>query len=127
MSRFTGRTLGGERAGGFAETTADGVFVSRFGNDFLVYNQSRAGYTVGTGSLRGQLYFCGNLTFDTARQAWANFVETGLGARFHTSGMPASMYVVFSAVRGEYLVQDGDPNRRAYNDFRVGVWYAFVH
>jgi len=127
VNRFTGRTLGGERAGGFAETTADGVFVSRFGNDFLVYSQSRTGYTVGPRSLRGQLYWCGNLTFDSARQAWANFVETGPGARLHASGMPASMYLVFSAVRGGYLVHDGDPNRHAYNDFRAGVWYAFVH
>ena len=33
--------------GWFADATVDGVFVSRFGNDFLVYTQSRAGYTWG--------------------------------------------------------------------------------
>lgn len=127
VNRFTGRSLGGESAGWFAETTGDGVFISRFGNDFLVYSQSRSGYTVGPKSLRGQLYWNGNLTFDTARQAWANFVETGPGVRMHASFMPASMYVVFNAVRGGYLVHDGDPNRRAFDDFRAGVWYAFVH
>ena len=127
VNRSTGRMLGGESAGWFADTTADGVFVSRFGNDFLVYSQSRSGYTIGPKSLRSQLYWNGNLTFDTARQAWANFVETGPGARLRTSFMPASMYLVFNAVRGGYLIHDGDPNRRAFNDFRAGVWYAFVH
>ena len=31
--------------GFFAETNADEVFVSRFGNDFLTYSQTRLGYT----------------------------------------------------------------------------------
>ena len=31
--------------GGFFETNADGVFVSRFGNDVLMYSQNRLGYT----------------------------------------------------------------------------------
>lgn len=127
VKRFIGKALGGESAGRFAETTADGEFLSRFGSDFLVYSQSRAGYMIGPKSLHTQLYWGMNLTFDTARQAWANFVETGPGARFRTSRMPASMYLVCSAVRGGYLIHDGDPNRRAYNDFRAGIWYAFVH
>ena len=125
--RFVGKPLGGESAGWFGETTADGVFVSRFGNDFLVYSQSRGGYSIGPKSFRSQLYWNGNLTFDTARQSWANFVETGPGARLHSSSMPASMYIVFNAVRGSYLINDGTPQRRPFNDFRVGVWYAFVH
>jgi Flp pilus assembly protein TadD len=126
-SRFVGRPLGGESAGWFADTTADGVFISRFGNDFLVYSQSRAGYTVGPKSFRSQFYWNGSLTFDTVRQAWANFCETGPGARFHSSAMPSSMYVVVTAERGKYLVYDGDPSHRPYNDFRAGIWYAFVH
>ena len=124
--RYVGRPLGGESAGWFGETIADGVFVSRFDNDFLVYSQSRAGYSVGPKSFRSQLYWNGNLTFDTARQAWANFVETGPGARFHWSAMPETMYLVFNAVRGGYLINDGMAQHRAFNDFRVGVWYAFV-
>jgi hypothetical protein len=125
--RYVGRPLGGESAGWFGESTVDGVFVSRFGNDFLVYTQSRGGYSIGPKSLRSQLYCVGNLTFDTARQAWANFVETGPGVRLHWSSMPPSMYVAFTAVRGTYLINDGMPQRRPYNDFRAGVWYAFVH
>lgn len=125
--RYMGKPLAGESAGWFGEITADGVFVSRFGNDFMVYSQSRAGYSMGSKSLRSQLYWNGNLTFDTKRQAWANFVETGPGARVHSSVMPESMYVVVSAVRGGYLINDGTPQRRAFNDIRIGVWYAFVH
>ena len=125
--RYVGRPLGGESAGGFGEATVDGVFVSRFGNDFLVYTQSRAGYSLGPKSLRSQVYWGGNLTFDSKRQAWANFVETGPGVRVRPSFLPPSMYVVFNALRGGYLVNDNMPQRRPYNDFRVGVWYAFVH
>jgi Tfp pilus assembly protein PilF len=125
--RYVGRPLGGEAAGWFGETMVDGVFVSRFGNDFLVYAQSRVGYSVGPKSLRSQLYWNGNLTFDSVRQAWANFVETGPGVRVHSSSMPPSMYFVFNLMRGGYLIHDGMPERRPYNDFRAGVWYAFVH
>jgi len=55
----------------------DGVFVSRFGNDFLVYDQTRLGYAFGPTTLRGQLSWNANLTFDSQRQYWANFGETG--------------------------------------------------
>jgi Tfp pilus assembly protein PilF len=125
--KYVGRPLGAESNGWFAEGTVDGVFVSRFGNDFLAYTQARGGYSLGPKSLRSQLYWNGNLTVDSVRQAWANFVETGPGVRLHASVMPPSMYVVFNAVRGGYLIHDGMPQRHAYNDFRVGVWYAFVH
>ena len=125
--RCVGRPLGGEAKGWFADGTVDGVFVSRFNNDFMVYTQARGGYSLGPSSLRSQLYWNGNLTFDSARQAWANFVETGPGVRVHASVMPPSMYLVFNAVRGGYLINDGMPQRHAYNDFRLGVWYAFVH
>jgi Tfp pilus assembly protein PilF len=125
-SRLIGRPLGGETAGWFADTTADGVFMSRFGNDFLLYSQSRGGYTVGPKSFRLQAYWNGNLTLDTVRQTWANFVETGPGARFHSAYMPDSMYVVCNVVRGRYLINNGDPHWHPFNDFRVGVWYAFV-
>jgi hypothetical protein len=123
-ARFVGRQLRGESAGWFAETTADAVFMSRF-SDFLVYSQSRGGYSVGPKSFRGQFYWNGNLTFDSAGQVWANFAETGPGARVHSSRMPNSMYIAVSALRGAYLIHS-DPSRLPYNDFRVGVWYAFV-
>ena len=125
--RYVGRPLGGEAAGWFGEVTGDGVFVSRFGNDFLVYAQSRGGYSVGPKRLRSQLYWNGNLTFDTKRQTWANFGETGPGVRVHSSAMPASMYISFNVMRGMYLIGNILGQRVIYNDIKVGVWYAFVH
>jgi len=117
------RALGGERPGWFADTTLDGVFISRFGNDFLVYSQSRAGYTVGPKAFRTQFYWNGNLTFDVHGQAWANTAETGPGVRLHQGLMPASMYVTANLLRGRYLKY---PNV-TFNDFRLGLWYAFTY
>jgi len=77
-SRATGRLLGAEAPGWFAETNGDGVFVSRFQNDFLVYSQNRSGYTLpALGGFRSQFFAAGNITLDTQRQYWANFVELG--------------------------------------------------
>jgi tetratricopeptide (TPR) repeat protein len=123
-ARGLGHSLLGEAGGRFADTTFDGVFISRFANDFLVYSQSRAGYTVGPQSFRGQLYWNANLTLDVQRQTWANFFETGPGVRLHQALMPASMYVTANLLRGMYLVKVGSPY---FNDFRLGVWYAFSY
>ena len=46
-ARGTGKTLASESPGAFADTTLDAIFVSRFGNDSLLYSQSRFGYTLG--------------------------------------------------------------------------------
>ena len=40
------RGIGAESSGLFGETNADGVFVSRFDNDFLVYSQNKFGWTL---------------------------------------------------------------------------------
>jgi Tfp pilus assembly protein PilF len=125
MARFTGRPLVAESRGAFAEMDTDGVFMSRFGNDFLVYSQSRAGYSVGPKAARGQLFWSGNLTFDTGRQVWANFAETGPGARIHTSFMPSSMYVQVNLLLGTYLIGE-DSAHRPYRDVKAGLWYAFA-
>ena len=108
------RALQGEKF--FADTTLDAVFISRFGNDFLVYSQSRAGYRWGP----VQWYWNGNITFDTKREAWANFGETGPGVRLRLAP-PAWVSVNF--LRGMYLQY---PNAR-FNDFRLGLWYAFTY
>ena len=75
-----GHLLGGER-GLFFETNDDGVFVSRFQNDMLLYSQNRAGYTFAPSEslagLQAQLYWNFNGTVDRLRQYWANYVETG--------------------------------------------------
>ena len=124
--RSRGKILTGEGAGGFADTTLDAIFVSRFGNDSLMYSQSRIGYTLGPKALRAQLYWNGNLTLDVQRQYWANFLETGPGVRWSMAGMPTGMYATVNLMRGAYLVNAGNPRGPNYNDLRVGVWYAFT-
>jgi tetratricopeptide (TPR) repeat protein len=94
------RALRSESTNWFADTTIDALFVSRFGNDCLAYAQNRAGYTVGTPELRTQIYWNGNVTIDSKRQDWANFVETGPGLRFTSSRMPKSLYLTVNALRG---------------------------
>jgi len=122
MSRGLGHLLGAESRGLFSDTTVDGVFVSRFGNDFLVYSQSRAGYTFGPTAHRAQMYWNANLTFDGQRQIWANFFEMGPGVRYRESWMPPSMYMTLNWLRGSYLL--GRP-LRGFSDLRAGLWYAF--
>ena len=127
MARGIGRALNGESGGWFADTTVDAIFVSRFANDFLVYDQSRAGYTAGPANLRLQIYWAGNATVDDQRLYWANFLETGPGIRLRAAWMPPSMYLTSGLLRGVYLINAGNPRRPNFNDVRAGVWYAFTH
>ena len=121
-SRGFGHSMGAESGGWFAESNLDAVFVSRFGNDTLVYGQARGGYTAGPKILRAQVYWNSNLTFDQKRQAWANFLEEGPGLKVAGALLPKSAFITFNAMRGRYLV--GAP--AAFTDFRVGLWYAFT-
>jgi tetratricopeptide (TPR) repeat protein len=127
IARGVGHSLRGETPGWFADTTVDALYVSRFNHDSLVYTQSRAGYTAGPQSLRGQLYWNANLTFDQKREYWANFVETGPGVRLGGAFLPQSMYLTFNLLRGAYLINTDNPRRPNFNDFRAGFWYAFTH
>jgi Flp pilus assembly protein TadD len=122
-SRGVGHLMGAESAGWFAESNLDAVFVSRFGNDTLVYGQARNGYTVGPKAFRAQFYWNSNLTFDQKRQAWANFFEMGPGLKLAGALLPKSAFIAFNAVQGRYLVGP----RTAFTDLRVGLWYAFTH
>lgn len=116
------RALRSESTDWFADTTIDALYVSRSGNDFLAYAQNRAGYTIGPPELRTQLYWNGNLTIDSKRQDWANFVETGPGLRFTSSRVPKSMYLTVNALRGAYLIG----TRPHFTDLRTGLWYAIT-
>jgi tetratricopeptide (TPR) repeat protein len=102
----------------FLEANADEVFVSRFGNDWLSYLQSRAGYR--------WVVLNANLTADTNRQHWANFVEAGPGIRFHLPNAPRNLLFSVSFLRGVYLVGDGIPQHNNFNDVRAGLWYAIT-
>jgi Flp pilus assembly protein TadD len=115
----------------FAETNDDGVFVSRFQNDMLLYSQNRVGYTIAPaedflGGLRAQVYWNFNVTADREHQYWANYVETGPGLRFRSANMPKSLLFSVNVLRGAYLVNAGNPRRPNFFDYRVGFWYAFT-
>jgi len=104
----------------FAETTDDGVFISRFDHDSLLYSQNRTGRSFGENL---QLYWNWNATVDAKGEYWANTVETGPGVRFRLN--PLQFTVNF--LRGAYLVNQSNPYRPNFNDVRIGVWYAFTH
>jgi hypothetical protein len=103
----------------FAETNDDGVFISRFNNDSLLYSQNRTGRTFGENL---QVYWNWNATVDATGEYWANTVETGPGVRFRLN--PLQFTVNF--LRGAYLVNQSNPYRPNFNDVRIGVWYAFT-
>jgi Tfp pilus assembly protein PilF len=121
VTRNVGKTIQSKSSGWFLASTTDGVFISRFENDFLVYQQARAGYTFRAGAGRIQLYWNLNLTVDSQRQEWANFIESGPGLRFRTAWMPKAMFVGADWVRGYYFTS------ARFHDLRLGVWYAFTH
>lgn len=125
-----GRLLGSEAGGAFFETNDDGVFVSRFDNDFLLYTQNRIGYTVapleGLGGFQVQFYWNQNLTADVRSQYWANFYETGPGLRFRWRAMPRSLSFTVNFLRGVYLKKEFAPEP-TFTDLRLGFWYAIVH
>lgn len=107
-----------EGSGWLADATLDALYISRFDNDFLMYGQSRAGYSFGA----FQVHWNGNATVDARREDWANFVETGPGLRVP---LAQSMYLTFNLLRGLYLIEN--PARRStFSDVRAGFWYAFT-
>jgi tetratricopeptide (TPR) repeat protein len=112
-----------EAAGWFRDTSVDALYISRFDKDYLVYNQSRLGYAA---SRHVQLYWNANFTVDAQRQYWANFVETGPGVRLSSPLLPRSMWIAVNLLRGAYLVNENNPRRPNFTDFRLGAWYAFT-
>ena len=121
-----GVSLASDGRGWFLETTADSVYISHFGEDFINYEQNRAGYSTQLGSTRAQAFWSQNITFDVKEQYWANFVEMGPGVRLHPKWAPPPVWINVSVIRGVYLRNDGNPGHPNFNDFRIGVWYAFT-
>ena len=124
-NRGWGRALNSESRGWFADTSNDGLFVSRFNKDMLVYSQNRTGYTFVPDSVNFQTFWSWNATFDAKGYAWANFIEIGPGVRWRFDAMPKSMFFTVQALRGSYLIQDAS-HKAHYNDFKAGIWYAFT-
>lgn len=112
-----------ETSGWFTDTSADGLYISRFDKDYMLYDQSRAGFK---SSRHLQFYWNGNFTVDAKGQYWANFVETGPGVRVSSALLPKSMWISANLLRGTYLINTGNPRRPNYTDVRLGVWYAFT-
>jgi hypothetical protein len=129
FARGFGHLLGSSSHGLFAETNDDGIFVSRFNNDMLLYSQNRTGYTFGAAESNGfqtQLYWNWNVTVDAKGEYWANFVENGPGVRFRFKPLPSSMVFSVNALRGNFLVQQGNPGKPVFYDLRIGLWYALT-
>jgi Tfp pilus assembly protein PilF len=131
FTRGFGHLLSGAGHGYFAESANDGVFVSHFDNDTLLYSQTRTGYTFrapeNMGGFQAQVYWNWNATVDVKRQYWANYVETGPGIRMRVPSFPRHMLLSVDALRGSYLINEGNPRRPVFNDVRAGIWYAFTH
>ncbi len=117
-----GHLLGPKR-GGFLETNDDGVFVSRFSDDFIVYSQNRAGFTM---NKNFQFLWNFDYTTDRLQQYWANYADTGPGVRFRLPDTPKSMLFSVSFVRGFYTINTGNPRGPNFFDLRAGLWYAFT-
>ena len=116
--------------GFFFENNEDGIFVSRFQNDVLLYTQNRSGYTFARSELLGfqaQFYLNYNATVDRLHEYWANYAEIGPGLRFRFAGLPKSMLFSVNFLRGAYLVNQDNPRRPNFFDLRAGFWYAFSH
>ncbi len=127
VAKGFGNLLGGNHAGYFYETTADGIYVSRFDKDWLLYWQQRSGRTFRAwGNTFAQALFNLNFTQDVKRQYWANTVEMGPGIKFHPPGMPPNAYLSADFLRGVYTNNAGNPRGPNYYDFRVSVWYAIT-
>jgi Tfp pilus assembly protein PilF len=125
-----GRLLTRGARGAFAETNDDGIYVSRFNKDTLLYSQNRAGITMRQletfGGLHTQFYWNANATVDMQGQYWANYVETGPGMKFKFESSHVPMLFSVNLLRGAYLVNQGNPRSPNFNDLRIGVWYAFT-
>ena len=126
-SRLWGKSILSESPGGFFESSVDGVFVSRFGNDSLAVVQNKAGISLPhIGPWRSQVFVNANLTQDTLQQYWANFIEVGPGIRMHMAGTPPSLLFSVSVMRGAYTRNEYNPQGPNFFDVRAGFWYAFT-
>jgi len=124
-NRGWGKSLGSESRGWFADTSNDGLYVSRFNKDMLLYSQNRTGFTFVPESANLQTFWSWNATFDSRGFSWANYFEIGPGVRWRFDAMPKSMFFTVQALRGTYLIHD-EAHKAHYNDFRAGIWYAFT-
>jgi len=129
FGKGVGHLMGSETPGWFFETNMDGIYVSRYENDLLLYVQTRAGMTLPAvdvlGRIQAQLFWNNNIIRDAKSLDWANYVETGPGWKFRWPWMPRSLVFSVSALRGVYTVPQYY-RRPNFVDWRAGFWYAIT-
>jgi Tfp pilus assembly protein PilF len=113
------------RGGRLLETGFDTVWLSRFRSNLLTYAQTRAGHSLAGENWQVQLLWNLNITADTRREYWANFVETGPGVRLRFPGLPPGLMLRGDVLRGVMLRNRFNPLGPNFWDVRAGVWYAF--
>jgi hypothetical protein len=124
-ARLWGPGVQSDETGGFVESNVDGVFVSRFGDDSLAVLQNKAGWSLPRlGLMHSQVFLDVDVTQDTLRQYWANYVDAGPGMRMHFNGTPPSLVFTVSVLRGVYTHNEDNPRRPNFLDVRAGFWYA---
>jgi len=122
-----GTLLGSHSSGFFYETTDDGIYVSRFDKDWLLYSQHRTGRTFRAwGNTSAQVLLNANVTQDLKRQYWANTFEMGPGVKVHLPWMAPNVYLSTDFLRGVYTDNQANPHRPNYYDFRLSFWYAIT-
>ncbi len=122
-----GHLLGGNSPGLFFETTGDAVYISRYDKDWIFQSKNRAGWTFAPwNKLSAEVLLNANYLHDLKNQYWAEAGEIGPGIRVHMPWMRPGAYISSDFVRGAYTNNVGNPRRPNYNDFRVGLWYAFT-
>jgi hypothetical protein len=128
--RGWGRLLGSDGGGWFTEANADAVYVSAFAHDALFVPQTRVGYTLGSAregsGFQVQLLWNFNVSVDSRRQSWANFVESGPGMQMRWSALPPNVRLGVHLLRGVYLVNRDNSLGPNFWDVRAGVWYAIT-
>lgn len=126
--RGWGAAANNGESGWFSEAGGDGVYVSRYNNNFLMYGQARRGYTLPalSGGLYLQPLWNFNWTADAQREWWGNFAETGPGLRVRWDSLPPNISLRMDLLRGAYLVNRDNPHRPNYWDVRASLWYAIT-
>ena len=112
----------------FLETSADAVYLSRFGHNVVFYSQNKAGYQLpGRKGFRHQTFTVINLATDARGDYFNNLMELGPGYRVGFDRLKnLQVYVAF--LRGVYTAQGrrlhNDLRGPNFNDIRLSLWYS---
>jgi hypothetical protein len=99
-----------EKTGFFVDTSADGLYMSRFDKDYLLYGQSRAGYVVSRAAL-----FERQSNRRREEPNLGNFAETGPGVRVSSALLEKSKWITANWLHAIYLIGN-------HSTFPMSVW-----